>query len=49
MCVGVRLFMYSVCASACVCLRRGLAGTVMQCADGEQEGEDCSLQAVVCL
>lgn len=45
-CVGTWVFCYS---SKCVYLWKGLEGTAMRCADGEQEGEDSSLQAVVCF
>lgn len=48
-CVGM-VCMWVFCYSCeCVYLWIGLAGTVMRCADGEQEGEDSSLQAVVCF
>lgn len=47
MCVGFWLFLY-VCVGEYVYLWAGLAGTLIHCADGEQEDEDSSLQAVVC-
>ncbi len=59
-CVGYVIVAFSVsvcslcwwvfCTSCeCVYLWIALAGAVMRCADGEQEGVDTSLQVVVCF